>query len=64
MSDWLPLSSFFEMEVDGPCVHLLTVSGEVRGYWCPDDCCWYREGEGADLESAPLVPTHWRPIAW
>lgn len=63
MTDWQPIASFHDVECDGP-VLMLRVGGEdVRGYYDCDEAAFYREREGPDLESAPIVPTHWREVA-
>jgi hypothetical protein len=67
-ADWKPIASFFETEPETPCVLLWashSALGECCvqvGFWEPDEHAWYRDGEGPDEESEPLVPTHWMPL--
>lgn len=62
MTGWLPVARYFDREPDWPIV-LLVGGVEVFGYWDDDSVCWYRDGEGADLESVPILPTHFREVA-
>jgi hypothetical protein len=63
MSDWLPIARFFETEPDWPIVLLCAGRQEVSGYWDDDAGLWFREGEGTDLESESIEPTHFRSLS-
>lgn len=58
---WLPVARFFEAE-HYPAA-LLVGGVEAAGYRDDDENRWYRDGEGADLESVPILPTHFREVA-
>lgn len=61
MTVWLPIARFFEAEYYPAA--LLVDGEEVAGYRDDDENRWYRGGEGADLESAPVLPTHFRHVS-
>lgn len=68
LKGWRPIATFHGGEPETPTVLLWAphpTSGEFAvqlGYWDDDEPAWYREGEGPDLESAPLEPTKWMAV--
>jgi hypothetical protein len=65
---WRPIATYFDAEPETPAVLLWgphPVSGEdavMLGYWDEDERAWYREGEGPDIESAPIEPTKFMAV--
>jgi hypothetical protein len=67
VAHWRPINTFFTAEPETSLVLLWCpdeYGGEVvMGYWDDDAKDWYRDQQGADMESEPLNPTKWMPIA-